>query len=226
MENIKKQLLDSPIDSNDDKFNNWYQISDNILALSISKCGCSTIGYLACLYKGIKEIDKFKDKKYKSLCTLWTSCVRKLEINITNRYQDKKLIVIYRDPIERLVSAYTTIGKGMPIEEYFKQIDYAINNNIVINYHIQPQIHFIQNNNRTIDDIDLFIELKDLKSFIQNELDIYDSEMNMTPPDKKITNYDDLIKPYIGTFMNYYKEDYDMIANIPDSKKYKPKDNG
>ena len=226
--NVNK-LLEIKGEPNISHYNKYLPIR-NYNIIMISKNANSSIAVLYCNENNIsllKSNDNFDNYTYKHLNVKYNkwSIISKYVLDIT---KDRKYVMIYRDPVERFFSAKTVLDQTMRTFEanndyiqtfgnilkdyYTNKIDKLPN----FNYHIQPQTNFISN--ISIDDIELFIEMKDLQNwFKENNFEV--------PIINKMYNswksYDkDILSEYLPYIKKYYACDYDFIESIPENKKY------
>lgn len=226
--NINK-LLEVKGDSNISHYNKYLPIR-NYNIIMISKNANSSIGVLYCNENNISLLklnDNFNNYTYRHLNIKYNkwSIIGKYVLDIA---KDRKYIMIYRDPVERFFSAKTvldpTIRTFETNNDYIQTFgnilkDYYTNKTDKLpnfNYHIQPQTNFISN--ISMDDIELFIEMKDLRNwFKENNFEV--------PVINKMRNslkkYDkNILTEYLPYIKKYYSCDYDFIENIPEDKKY------
>lgn len=195
-------------------------ISDDIVVPIVPKCGCSSIAYLSSCYNDSQifknvEIDNLKYSHFNELkAGLW----REIDSILLKSEQlhDMKVVVIYRDPIERCISAKHTIAPNMDWETYFSEVVNTFNSTPVhlMNQHIIPQTFFYD-----VNKVDLFVELKDLSHFLSS-IHIAPIEINKRKRDDK--SYNKSILDYYSVILQeLYAKDYEMINNIPESKIFK-----
>lgn len=180
----------------------FYKVSDNFIVSSIHKIGCSTVALQGKCYNENIDINQYEDLKYKHINTSYRGNIFKTTFkyilnNVKN--SDEKVVVIYRDPIERYISTYHTY--------FIKKMD--LNNVSIEDYHYMPQsFHY------DFDDIDIFVKLEDYPEFCKR------NNIPWILTNKKIIN--NKYKPTeeeIYKIKELYKDDYILIDKIENSNK-------
>lgn len=206
-------------------YNDCYiKINKNFIANMTSKCGCSTVALQGVSYARNLDISKFNiEDKHLLFCDydidIWNTITHdSLNINIKDikNEQDVKVIVIYRDPVERFISAWSTkvsLLYNMSLDDAIERTEYAFSNKKVgiCCQHFMPQYLCVD-----FDKVDIFVKLQDYKDFcLENNIHYVMSNKNN---DEKYLNF----KPtneQINKIKMLYKEDYIMIKNIENSNK-------
>ena len=131
--------------------NNYLRFDNNIVTPIISKCACSTLAALANNYS--------IDDVYKPI--IWGG-IKRYSINDVKSYT--KFAVI-RNPLERIESAYNTIGNKMSVSDYIDSVVETLStlDNIEIDRHIASQFIFYN-----IDDIDIFVPIEKLNDYLKS----------------------------------------------------------
>lgn len=197
------------------------EIADGVVALIIPKCACSSLSWIAAKRSGMLN-ELFGDVgdntfEYHSLNTDENHAWPKLRKNVLrNDAGDAKVVAVYRDPIDRLISAKYTIDKKSTFEEYiknviatFKQCDMKD-----IDEHILPQSYLYDASK-----VDLFVNIKDLSQFLESigQQDVF---INKTPS-SELNSYDrSILDKYISEIKEIYACDYNLIDSIPETKKF------
>ena len=88
----------------------------------ISKCACSTLFKIALLSKGKDCVTG----KYESL-NGWWGYLKKMLID-NKHLADYKIVAVVRNPLDRICSAYNTVGNNMPVQDYVKKVIYTLEN--------------------------------------------------------------------------------------------------
>lgn len=210
---------------------NKFVILNNEYAVNfMSKCGCSTLGYLAykqkfkdkefltCNETSIKDyeyrhFDDYKNKSNDYHLKIKTCCLEDIKTCKRNKY---KTVAIFRDPIQRLISARNPLMSTNKLEtnkEFFEFVDEEIKKPIgLTDQHIIPQAYYYNFN-----DIDIFIELKFLEKWLIS-IGCEPIKLNQTPKNRYEDATED-IKKWLPTLNEYYKCDYELIDKIKNSDK-------
>lgn len=218
---------------------NRYIYINNYAINFMSKCGCSTLGYYGYIQKygntflrgnekSIHEYD-FKHFKYNNIdsninyhAIINKYCLVNYEDIDRTKY---KTVAIFRDPIERIISARNPLINEYKLnntKEYFKwvinQLMQSDLNNL--DQHIIPQYFYYNFNN-----IDLFIELKNLHICLRS-IGLKPLKLNQTPKDlykDDPYNNDEIFNIYYPILKKLYNNDYILIDKIKSSNKlWKP----
>lgn len=88
----------------------------------ICKCGCSTLLKIALLSKGLN----CETGKYENLSAWWEHCNDMLIDK--EHLADYKIVAVVRNPLDRIGSAYNTVGNNMPVEDYVEKVIYTLEN--------------------------------------------------------------------------------------------------
>lgn len=193
----------------------YAKINDDYAIISVSKCGCSTAALLAQEYTKknvVKEpIENFTFKHLNDINRNYWSQLD-AEVMLKER-PNCKIVAIYRDPIERFISAKHTIAPNEDWEVYTKIVLQTLKNNSKdnIDQHILPQ-HYFYN----LDEVDIFVELKDLSNFLQS-IGVNPIAVNQR---KNKQNNIECLDKYLQELKQLYAEDYKMISEISKNKKY------
>lgn len=202
--------------------NKFIILNDEYAINILPKCGCSTLGYLAFCQKypdenfltdnessihmydfchfGTKESP---NKKYQA--KIFARCLVGLEEVKSCKY---KKVAIFRDPIQRLFSARNPLITWKRLHtnnEFFTFVSNEIKKPIgLTDQHIIPQSYYYN-----FDDIDIFIELKDLEKWLVS-IGCEPIKLNQTPKGRYEDATED-IKKWLPTFNEYYKDDFELI---------------
>lgn len=130
--------------------NNYLKFKDNLATPIISKCACSTLVALANNYcfssdNTYKPIRGWGFYRYKP-----------------DEIKDCIKFAVIRNPLERIESAYNTIGNNMPINDYIESVIKTLNNS-EIDRHIASQFLFYN-----INDIDIFVPIERLDDYLRS----------------------------------------------------------
>lgn len=202
--------------------NNFYQISDKYVICEIPKCGCSTIALQSLCYNEGKNILDYSCCKYKHLNDafggIWTN-IKEYSINELHLTKDQQTIALYRDPIERYISAWGTT-RAYKFDIDFHRNLITIKNNIYtdtyIDHHYTPQSMFYN-----FENIDSFIKLEDYQKFCDEyNIPWLMANKNISEEYKKIQ----VTEEEKEIIKDIYKDDYILLDKIRDSNKiYIPK---
>lgn len=173
-----------------------------IITPIISKNACSTLAKLVLLNNNINiSLDK-----YSALNDYYWKQLHKHTISINNLNDEYKIVSVIRDPIDRIISAYNTIGRNISVNDYLNKVIYTFNNyyDYNINRHIASQ--FIQYD---INKTNLFIPINKLDDYLKT-IDITIDRINCSK--SEITIDRNKLLPYM------YK-DYILYNHIINSDK-------
>ena len=214
---------------------NKYIYINNYAINFMSKCGCSTLGYYGYIQKygntflrynekSIHEYE-FKHFKYANIDQskhgyhkiINQYCLVKYEDIDRNKY---KTVAIFRDPIERIISARNPLIDDYKLNNTKEFFDLVIDQYNLgegnMNQHIMPQYLYYN-----FDDIDIFIELKDLYKWL-NSIGLEPLKLNQTPKDlykDDPYNNEETFNKYIPILKKLYLNDYILIDKIKNSNK-------
>ena len=213
------------------RFLNKFVILNNEYAINImSKCGSSTLGYLAYaqnfpddkfLTKGEDSIHKYDFINFNSSESPKNNYHQKIEMRCWVDIEKikkcgYKKVAIFRDPIERLLSARNPLMFSFNLstnEDFFTFVGDEIKKPIgCTDQHVIPQSCFYN-----FDDIDIFVELKDLENWLVS-IGCEPIRLNQTPHGRYEDATDD-IKKWMPQLLEYYKDDFALIEKIRDSGK-------
>lgn len=196
-------------------YNMWGAISDKYESILIPKCGCSTINAQVRVYNKVDDnIDKWFPASYIHVSLYdkrFFSLGRKL-LQFGRKNSKRKKIVVFRDPIERFISAYRCFFKEKESIDSFVKDFFALYEDGLfhkINVHLGLQSAYFD-----FEDVDTFIELKDYPEFCKQ---------NNIPWIALNQSYDktpiELSEETIVKLKEIYADDYTMIDNIKKSGK-------
>lgn len=187
-------------------FNQYVILSQKykIITPIISKNACSSLKLISI------QLECLKNKlKFSRLDTSYWHCNNGKIFNL-NKYKDFKKVAVIRDPIQRIISAYNTIGRNIDFNLYIKNVidtfkKYELYN---IDRHITSQ--FIQYDYQNVD---LFIPIKKLNKYL-NTIDIENIIINKS-------NFNNLIIPEENRIelLELLKNDYKIYNSILNSNK-------
>lgn len=201
-------------------------ISPHLGVIITSKCGCSTISFLADKFKRTHIcVDEASEYEYSHFDerddTIWhrlyestlTPIADVLNMGIT-------IVAIYREPIERVISAKYKVARDCDFEAYLQNVCFTFDSvdATQVDRHIAPQS--LQYDTSYVD---LFVDLKDLNRFL-SENGIENVAINKTPVSERLKYDEGIIDKYKERLMEIYRCDYEMIANIPQYKRFCPKE--
>lgn len=213
------------------KYLNKFVILNGEYAVNIiEKNGCSTLGYLSFCQKfpnedfltngenTIHSYDYFHfnaptcpQNEYHS--KIIERCFVDIEKVKESSY---KKVAIFRDPMERLLSARNPLMFVHFLnsnEDFFTFVSNEIKKPIgCTDQHIIPQAYYYD-----FDDIDIFVELKDLEKWLVS-IGCEPMKLNQTPQGRYEDATED-IKKWLPTFNEYYKDDFELIKKIKNSGK-------
>ena len=227
-------------ETNESHYNKFIKVKDNILMNMTAKCGNTSIGYAGVQYNGDsllsdEEYLNNKDKYEFNHITIATKSddswekINSYLININDFTNiSENIVIVYRDPIDRFLSAFKTIcsSSGCSLSEAIKGYCNYIQNIIIsdkydnskLNYHIQPQTNFYKN--LSIDQVSLFVPVDKLQDYFKSidlTIPIFNSAHLYERQLKKIfANQLDL-----SILKSFYKSDYEFFAQIPEEKLFK-----
>lgn len=197
--------------------NNFYQISDKHVICEIPKCGCSTVVLQSLCYNEGKNISEYSCCKYKHLndvfASIW-SIIKGYSLNESHLTKNQQAIALYRDPIERYISAWGTRHSGRFNDDFYQNL-IAIKNNIYtdthIDHHYTPQSMFYN-----FENIDIFIKLEDYQKFCDEyNIPWLMVNKNISEEYKKIQ----VTEEEKEMIKDIYKDDYILLDKIQKSNK-------
>jgi hypothetical protein len=196
-------------------------VAKGISAFIVSKCASSTIAMLAIKHKNLHLFDNDVDFEYLNFGDYDDNLWKEIDEHVFYKYEktnENKTIAIYRDPIERLLSAKITIAPNTSLEEYLNRVilTHASLPISEIDRHIMPQSAQYDPSC-----VDLFINIRDLKSYISS-IGLENIAVNKTQEKVKNTYDVDILNKYLPILKKLYTCDYEMIDSIPKEKKYAP----
>jgi hypothetical protein len=209
-----------------DKFyieKSFFKVSDKYIVSLISKIGCSTVAIQSHSYNCNEDINKYKHLEYENLWGHWNDdFIYKFNIDYTklHNYPEQKVVVIFRDPIDRYMSIWgTSVFNHLNNNDFndnLLKVKEHFDNNIWLNHHYCPQYMFYD-----FDKIDIFVELKDYPKFCEeHNIPWIMINKNNKPEYKKLVPTEEqkqIIK-------DIYNEDYILLDKIRNSNKlYIPK---
>ena len=187
-------------------FNQYVILSQKYKVITpiISKNACSSLKLIS------TELQKLKNKlEFSNLgVSIWTCS--KGKVFDLNKYKDFKKVAVIRDPLQRIISAYNTIGRNIDFNLYIKNVINTFKNNELtnINRHITSQ--FIQYDYKNID---LFIPIEKLNKYL-NTLDIKDIIVNKSTFTNLTIQEQDKMQ-----LLELLKDDYKIYNDILKSNK-------
>lgn len=204
-ENLRLSLREQHIRRREYEWQPIIDISDEWSAIKVCKCGCTTLSWVCTEYNGaIHTTDPHKDaNKYRYFCE-----------------KRKKLFMVYRDPIDRLISFYTgNVIKNNEIyypalREYTEiktfddlidavEKDFSENNPYYQEHHTRRQVDFYP-----LDKVDLIVPLWRLDDFL-NENGIKVPEHQNVSTIGKLT----LTEEQEKRVRNLYAADYELLKS-------------
>lgn len=206
--------------------NHFYKVSENYVVSMISKIGCSTVALQTKCFNQKLNIEDFKEAEYKHITKLYKDSIfieiLKYKIDYRNvyKYPGQRVVALFRDPIERYMSIYSTDlpihPNGNDFNDNLLKVKEHFDNKTELNYHYCPQYMFYD-----FDKIDIFVELNDYSKFCQeHNIPWIMVNKNGDPEYKKLVPTDEqkqIIK-------DIYNEDYILLYKIRNSNKlYIPK---
>lgn len=199
-----------------------HKISDKYVVIQIPKIASSTVGLQTLKYNTNANINDFAEYEFEHLGTTtngrknhWMEINRyRIQVNNVKNYPDQYVVALFRDPVERFISAYHTKCVNLynlPFDEFLNNTIELINKTTSlssINEHIRPQYVFYN-----YYDVDIFIDNNDYKDWCyENDIEVLlvnkTKENKIVPTEEQIRKIKDL-----------YKEDYELIDKIKLSKK-------
>lgn len=190
----------------------WVSINDEFITLPISKNGCTTVFAQADCYSDKHDISIYDCITHKhankEIPSFFQKCYKNA-INIDS--SNKKRLIIFRDPKERLFSAWKNQFNNYSFDEFvtnvYNTFQKCDTNNI--DQHINLQCNYYN-----FDDIDVFVDLNDYPKFCI-EHNIPWIALNQTTYKEKPS-----IPPHLEKLIeDIYKEDYKLIEKIKTSNK-------
>lgn len=214
---------------------NIIKLKNNIYFISIAKNACSTLKYLA---YNINNDTLYNDYNYENLHNYirpWC-CNYCWDLKKFIKPDNSITFAIYRDPVERFISAYINMKNGGMLYTYMLIKSYNGCNtfNDFLNYakyeinmygknyydyideHLRPQSFYYNYN-----DIDYLVKIEDLDNFLFNVLgnDIYNKyykeKQNVCNIDKSIF-YKEITDENIKDIKILYKDDYLLLEKYKD----------
>lgn len=183
--------------------NNW----DNYI---IFKNGFSTLGAVSYEYHTNIKLDKHENVH----SNIWEKYIFRC------RRPNTKLFIVYRDPFERFVSLYKDMVSGSTRHSdlnflynkdtkviqlnFIKYFVFANGGNYDKDEHTKRITDLYDKNE--LNDVDLIVDIKDLSTFIKNELGMDHINRNVSKDNMDIS----MFMRYKNIICNYYKPDYDF----------------
>lgn len=183
-------------------FNNFYcHIKDNLYFVVISKCACTSIKkYILDLnnikyfdFDSIHELIGFEENKFITL----VEHKDKLPSNSIK-------FAIYRDPVERAISAYKHLKKSKRgyvlnnFNDYINLCKEHLNNEpLLCDEHIRRQVDYYKE-----DDVDFVIDINNLNNFLKTN---YNIDLSFENKSNNIVN---ITEEQINIIKDLYKDDY------------------
>ena len=215
------------------QFNHQFlKVSDIYVVSQFPKCGCSTVTLQSLVYnlKGEITLEQFSEAENKHLLFIRDKepfiekglfqVSNEFHINESNvkHYPGQKVVVIFRDPIKRFLSAYNTSvipdNEKKP-EEILNRIKTQLERGELINLHYNPQCIYYDFN-----DVDIFVNLENYPDFCkENNIPWIMANKNISEKYLKYIPSQELIE----NIKKLYEEDCELIKRIQNSDKlYKP----
>lgn len=169
----------------------------------ISKNACSSLVLIS-----LKRNDLEKEYAFKSLGNFWSDNKRNFIIN-PKEYKDFKKVAVIRHPVDRIISAYTTIGRNKRFYDYCDDVIDTLKNvePKYINRHFTSQFLFYD-----YKDIDLFIPIEKLNDYLK-QINIQKLEVNKSNVVRFIN------EETKNKLLEVLKEDYKIYTDILKSDK-------
>lgn len=169
----------------------------------ISKNACSSLVLIS-----LKRKDLEKKYAFKGLGDFWSDNKRDFIIN-PKEYKDFKKVAVIRDPIDRIISAYTTIGKNKKFYDYLDDVIDTLKNvePKYIDRHITNQFLFYD-----YKDVDLFVPIEKLNDYLKS-IDIEKLEVNQS----NVVHF--INEETKSKLLEVLKEDYKIYNDILKSDK-------
>lgn len=196
------------------------RICDGVVVQITPKCGCSTIAYVADRYAGAGVFsgvceDALRHRHFLDVCDgasgpngptdLWAAWNETVAMEAGTLDEHDRYIVIWRDPIERVLSAKHTLAPAQPLSEFLEDVvaTFRYHGDFCIDQHLLPQSYFCK-----AERVDEWVELKDLSAFLEAE-GIAPVRTNMRREEER--EYDeDVLDEYRDVLREIYKDDYAM----------------
>jgi glycosyltransferase involved in cell wall biosynthesis len=200
-----------------------YKITDSYVVIGISKNASSTVGLQTLKYNTGMNIQDLSHYEYEHLGDLtvcdkvnhWMAINRyRIQVNNVKNYPDQFVVAIFRDPVERFISAYNTkcVNQyNLSFENFLQNAETLIETTTSltsINEHIRPQYTFFN-----YYDVDIFVSNKDYE-FWCNEHNIEVLPVNKTKNNTVVPT-----ENQIERIKELYKFDYELIDKILSSTK-------
>lgn len=202
----------------DRRYNNYAVmnrfVEDKQIAMfSISKCACSTIFYNSMRLRNIYDISDINQYEYKHFSHWKNTLLQNLTFSQDLNKDEYYYIAIFRDPIERLVSAYYTLTifyqKDMNYEQYVKYlIDAFKQDEYYVNRHVLSQF-----DQYDIEAVDLFVHINNLSRYFLS-INIENIHIN-----KSILCFKNIQLPINNELKSLLERDYEIYNNILNSDK-------
>lgn len=214
-------------------YTNVVKLKNNLYFLSIAKNACSTLKYLAYNINNDVIYNEHYDNLHNIVRPWGCNYCWNLESFI--KPENSIVFTIYRDPVERFLSAYINMKKGgMKYTNYIIQqfngnktfddfLDYAKYEFINIDKdhyydfdeHFRPQSFYYN-----YDDIDYLVKIEDLDSFLQKYLGddynkYYKKKQNVCNVYKN-EFLNEINENHINQIKELYKEDYLILEKYKD----------
>lgn len=199
--------------------NHFSRISNDYAVSNIPKLGCSTVSLQTLKYFRNIKLDYFrKNYEFTHLCKFVHKpdgavfdTARCYNVNLSTKHPDLKLVALYRDPLERFISAFRTYNqfssKKKSVQEVLKLLEEGLDK---LDQHFYPQSIFYNPDN-----IDLFVELKDYEKFCEKN----NIEWLMVNKTSKTAQPINLTEKEVNKIKSLYQSDYDLIDKIKASGK-------
>lgn len=186
------------------------QVADNIFVKPISKVGQTSQLIQSMVYRGYGNLQDYSFLEYKNTSECPDRLFYTQMINPHLLPKGSKVVVLYRDPLERLISAWKTkpLGYVGTFEEFVKDVAKCFE--ILPIEHIDQHIN-LQTNHFSPDYVTDYMELKDYKAFCeQNNIPYIELNKNPNKDYQKIEISED-IKSLVKEI---YAKDYQFINSI------------
>lgn len=202
----------------------YANIADGVLCPIVAKCACSSLSLMAAKRSGSwEQISSVNDEQfeYKHFgqidYSIWPTLRSSILLDDSAIDRSKNNIVaVYRDPVERLISAKHVLDRNSTLEQYIENVIETFRCCDIkdIDMHILPQ-----SLQYDAEYVDLFVDIKKLPKYFKS-IGLQNVAVNKTPADEK-SRYDlSVIDKYMPIIKQIYKCDYDLIASIPEAKQF------
>lgn len=191
--------------------NCWMPVSNDYIITSIGKIGCTTIHAQTLLYVEKSNIEDFKQISNKHAITVMKDFFTKSSnYKVDPKIDLRKKVALFRDPIERVKSAYRNLFNNFNIVEFTMNVEATLSqlSSDEVEHHIN-----LQCNHYDFDDVDIFVELKDYPKFCE--------ENNIPWIQLNQSNSKNVVMPSWceDILIKTYAKDYELIKNIKQSGK-------